>query len=550
MRAASKRRVFICSEFWITIDQMKNQRGDFSRDSRIFLLSTLAVLVGAIATVVAKALILLITVFTNLFYYAELSTVARAPTMEHWGIFFVFVPVVGGLLIGLMARFGSEKIRGHGIPEALEAILFGKSIMQPKVAILKPLSSAISIGSGGPFGAEGPIIMTGGAVGSIVAQFLHLTSAERKTLLVAGAAAGMAAVFNTPMAALLLAIELLLFEWKPRSVVPVAIACCVAALLRTHLLGAGAIFAIPHHERFGDFELIGAAILGVSTGLFSTVLSTTLYKLEDQFQRLPFHWMWWPALGGLVVGIGGYFQPRALGVGYDVIADLLNGNIGFTLLLGLFAVKVVIWICALASGTSGGVLAPLLIFGCCLGTIASSIMPGAQPPGVWALIGMGAIMGGMMRSPLTAVIFSFEITKDTEILLPLLIASVLAYAFTVWAMKRSILTEKVARRGFDIFREYAVDPLERYRVTDVFAASSTALTAADLELPTAFPDESCKVVAERMAQYDLAHLRVISRENQKHLGLVTLTDLLKARRFHSAEESHRETMFPVIRKTN
>ncbi len=524
---------------------MENQRGDFSRDPRIFYLSAVAVLIGAIATVFAKGLILLIALFTNIFYYGEWSVSARAPSMDHWGAFFIFVPVIGALIIGFMARFGSEKIRGHGIPEALEAILFGKSIMQPKVAVLKPLSSAISIGSGGPFGAEGPIIMTGGAVGSIIAQFLHLTSAERKTLLVAGAAAGMAAVFNTPIAALLLAVELLLFEWKPRSVVPVAIACCTAALVRAHLMGDGVIFPIGSHMPLSDLELVGAAGLGLLTGVFSMFLSQSLYKLEDVFQKLPFHWMWWPAIGGLVVGVGGYFEPRALGVGYDVISDLLNGHIIWSVLLGLFVVKLVIWIFALASGTSGGVLAPLLIFGCCLGTAFSMLMPGSHLAGVWALIGMGAIMGGMMRSPLTAVIFCFELTKDPQILLPLLIASVVSYAFTVLLMSRSILTEKVARRGFDIFREYSVDPLERYAVKDVFSKSTVN---QDVNTPTIFPEESCRMAADRMAQHDTAHLHVVDRKSKKILGTVTLTNLLKARLLHFEEESQRETMFPMVRK--
>lgn len=525
---------------------MKNQRGDFSRESRILFLSLVSLFIGVLAAFVAQGLLILISLFTNIFYYGEVSIVARTPSMERWGPLFIFVPVVGALIIGCIARFGSEKIRGHGIPEALEAILFGKSIMQPKVALLKPLASAISIGSGGPFGAEGPIIMTGGAIGSLISQFLHLTSAERKTLLVAGAAAGMSAVFNTPIAALLLAVELLLFELKPRSVVPVAIASCMAALLRAHLLGGGTIFSVSPHSPFTDWELGIAVILGLSTGAFSMGLSTTLYKLEDFFQKLPFHWMWWPALGGLVVGIGGYFEPRALGVGYDVISDLLNGNLGIRVLIGLFAVKLVIWLFALASGTSGGVLAPLLIFGCSLGTAISTLVPGHSGTGVWALIGMGAIMGGMMRSPLTAVIFCFELTNDYNILLPLFIASIVSYAFTVIAMKRSILTEKVARRGFDIFREYSVDPLERFSVKELFDQDPDQ-KLEDSSLPSVHPESSCRTAADRMAEYDVIKLRVTDGSTKQFLGTITLTKLLMARKIHFQEESHRETMFPLIK---
>jgi H+/Cl- antiporter ClcA len=527
---------------------MHHQRGDFSRDSRTLFLSCVAIIIGVIAAFVAKGLLLLIALFTNIFYYADFSTVARAPSMEHWGVAFIIVPAVGGIVIGLIARFGSEKIRGHGIPEALEAILFGKSIMQPKIAVLKPLSSAISIGSGGPFGAEGPIIMTGGAVGSLLAQFLHLTSAERKTLLVAGAAAGMSAVFATPIAAVLLAVELLLFEWKPRSLIPVAISCSCAALMRVHLLGAGPIFPTPSHLAFSDLALVAAAFVGLLTGIFSAFLSHSLYKLEDRFQKLTIHWMWWPALGGLAVGLGGYFQPRALGVGYDVISDLLNSKISMSLLLALFAVKVTIWLISLSSGTSGGVLAPLLIFGCAIGSLLSPWLPGDFSSGTWAMIGMGAIMGGMMRSPFTAVLFCFELTKDTEILLPLLIASFCSYAFTVWAMRRSILTEKVARRGFDIFREYGVDPLERFLVKDVFANSHLDQKFLNMTVPIIFMEETCRTAADRMAENDVAHLLIVSRENRDlKLGIVTLNDLLKARRFHFREESHRETLFPILR---
>jgi H+/Cl- antiporter ClcA len=528
---------------------MKHQRGDFSRDSRIHFLSTIAILIGVLAAFVAKALLLLIALFTNLFYFAEWSFAARAPSMDHWGPYFILVPVIGGLIIGLLARFGSEKIRGHGIPEALEAILFGKSIMQPKVAILKPLSSAISIGSGGPFGAEGPIIMTGGAVGSLLAQAMHLTSAERKTLLVAGAAAGMSAIFATPIAAVLLAVELLLFEWKPRSLVPVTIASACAALTRIHLLGDGPIFPLVPHTDFNDVAIGNAAIIGLATGAFSALLSSTLYRIEDLFQKLPIHWMWWPAIGGLIVGVGGYFQPRALGVGYDVIGDLLSGNIGASLILALVAVKIGIWIFSLASGTSGGVLAPLLIFGASIGSLISFLIPGGEAAtGAWALIGMGAIMGGMMRSPLTAILFCFELTRDADVLLPLLVASIISYAFTVYFMRRSILTEKIARRGYDIFREYAVDPLERFTVKDVADPNAGKAMLLPEKFETIYAEDTCRVAAEKMAVHDVAHLMVVSHEDGKSLGIVKLSDLLKARRFALQEESEREIMFPVLRK--
>jgi H+/Cl- antiporter ClcA len=576
---------------------MKSERGDFSPNPRMVSLSLIGVLIGAVAAGVALVLLNLIRMFTNLFFFGTLSFADRSPAEHSLGLAVILIPVLGSLIIGLMARFGSEKIRGHGIPEALEAILFGKSLMQFKVAVLKPLSSAISIGSGGPFGAEGPIIMTGGAFGSLFAQLFRLTSAERKTLLVAGAAAGMSAVFATPISALLLAVELLLFEWRPRSVVPVALASITAAGLRLYLLGAGPLFPMATHTRGGIAVLLTAAGVGLVAGAFSSLLSGALYKLEDQFARLPIHWMWWPALGGLVVGIGGYFKPRVLGVGYDVIADLLQNRIAPASVLTLVGVKALVWVFALASGTSGGVLAPLLIMGAGLGSLEGAWLPVGSAQ-LWALVSMAAMLGGMMRSPFTACLFALELTLDVSALPPLLCAAITAYAFTVVFMKRSILTEKVARRGYDIYREYSVDPLERMRVEECMSRDVVAipgelearavaeryffgrshhkgypvlddqglligvLTASDLlegqvgcaadlahkDPIVAYAKESCRLAAERMALQGIGRMPVVARsEPRKVLGVVTRSDLLKARLQHATEETTRERYFCLRR---
>lgn len=305
------------------------QPGDFTAGFRLLWIAALALVIGALCAFVAVVLLGLIHLFTNLFYFLDFSFVARRPGDSPLGLVMILVPVIGGLIIGLMARYGSERIRGHGIPEALEAILIGRSRMSPKVAVLKPLSSAISIGSGGPFGAEGPIIMTGGAFGSIIAQAFHLTAAERKTLLVAGAAGGMTATFGTPVAAVLLAVELLLFEFKPRSLFPVILACTVAAALRPVLLEPGAFIPdyAPHVAFLPWSTLASAAVVGICGGLCALLLTMAVYTSEDLFHRLKrLHWMWWPALGGLAIGLGGYLQPRALGIGTDVIDDLLYGK--------------------------------------------------------------------------------------------------------------------------------------------------------------------------------------------------------------------------------
>jgi H+/Cl- antiporter ClcA/CBS domain-containing protein len=451
--------------------------GDFTTSFRVLPIAGLAVAIGVFAAFVAAALLALIAFFTNLFFFQRLSTAAVSPVGHHLGPWVIVVPVVGALIIGLMARYGSERIRGHGIPEAIEAILINGSRIEPKVAMLKPLSSAISIGSGGPFGAEGPIIMTGGAFGSLIAQFFHLTSAERKTLLVAGAAAGMSATFAAPVAAVMLAVELLLFEWKPRSIIPVALASVVAAAVRRHILGFGPLFPVPLHPAYiGANGLLGCVVVGLLAGGLSALLTGAVYASEDAFQHLPIHWMWWPAIGGLVIGIGGFFFPQALGVGYDVIGGLLQGDMPLRILVGVLVVKSAIWAISLGSGTSGGVLAPLLMMGGALGGLEARFLP-AEGAGFWPLISMGAILGGTMRSPLTGVIFAFELTHDVNSLLPLLLAVIIAHGFTVLTLRRSILTEKVSRRGFHLSREYEIDPLEVIFAREVVRGGVVALPA-------------------------------------------------------------------------
>jgi chloride channel protein, CIC family len=501
-------------------ERVEDTLADFTRDRRILLLSLMAVVIGATSAFVAKALVWLIAVFTNLTFYQRLSSDFVSPSHNRLGLWVILVPVVGGLVIGLTARFGSEKIRGHGIPEALEAILFGRSKMEAKVAILKPLSSAISIGTGGPFGAEGPIIMTGGAIGSLFAQLFHLSAAERKTLLVAGASGGMAAIFNAPVAAVLLAVELLLFEWRPRSFIPVALASAVAALVRVPLLGAGAIFPVPEHSPLGAEGLGLAFVVGIAAGLASGLLTTLVYACEDLFAKLPFHWMWWPAIGGLFVGIGGWLDPRVLGVGYDTIHSLLRGELLGSMVVGLLIGKSLVWSISLGSGTSGGVLAPLLIMGGALGAMEARWIPMGDP-GMWAMISMAAMMGGTMRSPLTSMIFTLELTHDLNLLPALLVSCIAAHALTVLLLRRSILTEKVARRGFHVTREYSVDPLTAMRVGEVM----------DHHPPTISASMTVSELADRIAKRDPDLTRrqgtLIVDEYGKLAGIITRGDLVR-----------------------
>lgn len=500
---------------------MSKRLGDFTADPRLIVLSLMAIVIGAISALVATALVWLIGTVTNIAYYGRLESELVSPADNQLGVWAVLIPMAGGLIVGLMARYGSERIRGHGIPEAMEAILIGRSRMSAKVAVLKPLSSAISIGTGGPFGAEGPIIMTGGACGSLFAQGFHLSAAERKTLLVAGAAAGMSAIFAAPLASVLLAVELLLFEWKPRSFIPVAAASAMAAALRVPLLGSGPIFPVALHPALPWRELALSLPVGIAAGFGSGCVTWLVYTCEDLFERIPFDRLWWPVLGGAVVGLGGLIQPRVLGVGYDTIADLLQGGLVGLLPLSLLVTKAVVWAVALGSGTSGGVLAPLLIMGGALGAVEAHLIRPAES-GLWAMMSMAAMMGGTMRSPLTAVAFMLELTGDLAVLPALLIACAAAHAVTVLVMRRSILTEKVARRGYHVAREYSVSPLARMRVADVMEQEVPTLpahtTLADLERRLAQKDP---VLGRRYAW-------PLVDDGGALAGLVTRGDLSKA----------------------
>jgi chloride channel protein, CIC family len=590
------------------------QLSDFTTvNRRLFLISSLAVVVGVISAFVAVALLELINFFTNVFFYGKTQFSLRliSPAENHLGLLVIIVPMIGGLIVGVMARFGSERIRGHGIPEALESILISRSKMDPKIAILKPVSTAISIGSGGPFGAEGPIIMTGGAFGSVFAQFLKLTSMERKTLLVAGAAGGMAAVFNSPIAAVLISVELLLFEWKPRSLIPVGVASVTSTILRGIIIGTGPLFPIPTTPVPNVPVLLFSILVGICAGGLSTVLTYMVYSAEDGFRKLPIHWMWWPAIGAIAIGVGGFFAPHALGVGYDTIGLLLGSpdwivgvaQISISAVIILLIAKSLMWSVALGSGTSGGVLAPLLMMGGSLGVILALVAPSGSTA-LWVLVSMGAVLGGTMRAPFTGVIFSIELTHDINAIFPLLIAALFAEFVTVFTMKRSILTEKVARRGVHVAREYSVDALELipvravmhkeihpieadapigklievvsqtdksaegYPIVDAIGNLQGFLTRSDIleymakmpqgqeeikvrdlvttPLVVAFPDEPLRVAADRMAVIGKDSIPIVdTADDQRVVGLVSREDLFNARVLWFAEEKQRESFLSI-----
>ncbi|KQW19123.1 chloride channel protein [Afipia sp. Root123D2] len=574
--------------------------GDFTTDPRVLIIAGISVIVATAGVITGVLLLKLIRLATNIAYFGQFNFTELNIEHSPLGLWTVLVPVAGSLIIGLMARFGSEKIRGHGIPEAIEAILLGRSRLDAKVAILKPLSSAVAIGTGGPFGAEGPIIMTGGAIGSLIAQMLPVSDNERKTLLVAGAAAGMTTVFGTPIAAIMLAVELLLFEWTPRSFIPVTVAAVVAAVERTFLHMPAPLFPFAGSVDISLLQLGAWIFIGILGGLLSGLLTQMVYGCEDAFLKLPIHWMWWPTIGGLVVGIGGLIEPQALSVGYDNIAGMLRGDVVAKAAILLLVVKAIIWSVALGSGTSGGVLAPLLIMGGAMGTALTGYLPSASP-GFWALLAMAATMGGTMRSPLTATFFAVELTGNTHVLLPLIAACGTAHIVTVLLMKRSILTEKVARRGHHLVREYRVDPFALTRVREVMTSAvdtvpatmtlhgaAAFLTSPKANHPSfpvlddnrrvlgiidppsvlrwrragkhrtmtlgqllsggkitlAYPDEYLEALADRLSQVNVAHLPVVSREDQSLVGYIGWKDLMRVRAKLQAEESKKASFFP------
>jgi CIC family chloride channel protein len=495
---------------------------------RMFLISFLAAGIGVVAGCIAFLLYRLIGFFTNLFFYHRLAADFTSARMNHLGPWVIVTPVIGGIIVGFMAKYGSPKIKGHGIPEAMEAVLANRSRIEPRVAILKPISAAIAIGTGGPFGAEGPIIQTGGAIGSLVGQVLHTTASERKVLLACGAAAGMTATFNTPIAGVILAIELLLFEFKSRSFIPLVVASTLATAVHVRLLGGGPMFTVAPVDFGVPRALPFYLVLGVICGFAAVGFSKLLYWVEDQFEKLPIDELWWPAIGALGLGIIGYFVPRVLGVGYDTIGDILNANLGLKLLLIVMVAKAVALVVSLGSGTSGGLLAPMFMSSAALGGAYAIVIDHVYPDarlaaGAFALVAMGAVFGAASRATFTFIIFAFEITRDYNSVLPLMLVSVIADGIAMLLMpKSSIMTEKLARRGMQIHTDYETDVLQQVTVGEMM----------DRELPTISNDMSVGELAERIARRDPAvskheGLLILSADGNLE-GIITRSDILRA----------------------
>lgn len=500
-------------------------------------LPLLAILLSGIVTVTAVGLIALIKLSTNIAFHGTFSFVDAKPDFSTWGAWGIAVPVIGGIIVGIMARWGSPAIRGHGIPEAMQAIGTADSRIPARVAFLKPLSAAVSIGTGGPFGAEGPIIATGGAMGSLVGQWISSSPVQRKILLAAGAAAGMTAIFGTPLAAVLLAVELLLFEYRGRSFLPVALAAGTAMGLRSLFHEPLPMFPLAMNIT-PDLPLsLGSLIIGAACGVLSVGVTKVVYLLEDGFEKLPVHWMWWPAIGGLFVGIIGWFEPRTLGVGYNNIRDLLDGHLAIGFIASLAVLKFLSWWVALGSGTSGGTLAPLMTVGGAAGALAVHFLHNVPmmadfPVGLGALIGMSATFAGASRAFLASVIFAYEASHANGSLGPLLLACGAAVLVSRVMMQETIMTEKLARRGLRIPSDYEPDFLHTIQVSEVMEKSPL----------TAGPDETVAELSRRLATpgspwHDVRMVPITSKDGVL-LAVITRADI-----FASLEASPGTTLF-------
>lgn len=449
---------------------------------RLLTISLLAVLVAACISFISRLLIDLINLITNISFHGSFSTAHATPVHHGLGLWVIAVPAIGGVIVGLMALYGSKAIRGHGIPEAMEQILTNQSKIKPTITYLKPLSSAVSIGTGGPFGAEGPIIATGGALGSTLGQLTKITHNERKILLAAGATAGMSAIFGSPIAAVFLAVELLLFEFSPRSIIPVTLACITGAAGHHLLFGSEPVFAIRHLIATpSNTALVAYSVMGIVIGVLSVLVTKVVYLIEDGFERLPVHWMWWPAIGGLAVGIIGYFSPQTLGVGYENITNILSGELAISFVFSLCLLKFLSWAIALGSGTSGGTLAPLLTIGGATGVLLGSVILQLFPQSdinlsLAALVGMSAMFAGASRALLTSIIFALETTGQSNALLPLLASSAASYFVSFFIMENTIMTEKIARRGVKTPHSYEPDILEKITVEQVIKENGVVLS--------------------------------------------------------------------------
>lgn len=561
-------------------------------DGRTIYITILAAIVGFISGFGALALKWLIRLITNVSFHGRFDghTGIQYPLIPTH-LWYIGIPVAGAIVIGFMARYGSRAVAGHGIPEAMEQVLTNESRIPPRLTFLKPVSAAISIGTGAPYGAEGPIIATGGALGSLLGQLLSTTAHERKVLLAAGASAGLCAAFNCPIAAVLMAVELLLFEFRARSLIPVAAATIVAAGIHVAFESKLPFFTFGQNAVVRPTHLAVAlyVIVGCAAGIASVILTRTVTLIEELFEHIPIHWMWYPAIGAVFVGVIGYFVPQTFGSGYYNIDNLLANHltIGFVAILGI--TKFLSWTISLGSGTAGGTLAPVFTMGGTVGALMGVLLNKYFPQahvnvGMASLVGMVGIFAGASRAFLTSVIFAVETTWRPVVILPVLGGCTAAYLVSCLLMRHSIMTEKMVRHGVKVPEEYQPDFLDQVLVRDmmstnlvtlrdndsvqkvrqwftdggvpsnhqgfpildengylvgvvtrrdVLAANSPNMPMRDLlRRPpvVVYDDLSLRDAANHMVNHDIGRLPVIDRDTCKLVGIITRSDVLKAHR--------------------
>jgi H+/Cl- antiporter ClcA/CBS domain-containing protein len=487
----------------------------------LLVLTALAAVVGLVGGLAAWALVHLIALLTNLALFGRVDT--ELPSFAHLarGPALILVPVAGGLIVSLLARWSPE-IRGHGIPEAMEAVLTNQSRIRPRTAVAKPISAAIAIGTGGPFGAEGPIIVTGGALGSLIGQVVPTSPSERKILLACGAAAGMSATFGAPLAAVMLAIELLLFEFSTRAFIPLVVSSSLAAGVHSAVFGTGPLFHVPPHDYTGLDKLPFYALLGLACGLLAALIDRGLFVVERGFRGLPVGEFWHPIIGAVAFGIVGLVVPRSLGVGYDAISDVLASRLALGTVAAIGLAKLLAWWVALASGTSGGTLAPLLLISGCFGTLVGEavehLAPGVQvAPGAFALVAMAATFGASVGATFTAIVFLFELTRDYQIILPLMLASVLAELLASAFLGDTLMTEKLTRRGVRVQGDYGADVLASSSVRDVMST--------DLQTVR---DDATLASARRLLEHGHHGAFPVIDADGRCVGIIAREDLLSA----------------------
>jgi chloride channel protein, CIC family len=516
---------FPVSEAAVQMKTSRQTKGQFgvALEPQVVKICGYAVLIGLIGGLVAQGLLELIYFFTNVFFYGKFSFAVTNPAHNHLGLWVILIPPIGGLLVGLLIYFFEPTLKGHGIPEAMEAVLFGHSRMRLRVAILKPLATAFAIGTGGPFGAEGPIIQTGGALGSLLGQAIGLTPYYRRVLLASGAAAGMAATFSAPLAGILVAIELLLFELRARSFIPVALAASVATGVRFHFVGWTPLFPMPEYRITGMQELWLFALMGILMGIVGIVMIRVLSWLEDFFDELPIKYaaIWSPAIGALILGIIGYFCPQVFGTSYDTIRDMLNDRLGAGSLAAIGFAKFWALVISLGSGTTGGVFAPSLVVGGGLGAVFGMGFKHLLPhlvsdPGFYSLVAMGAVFGAIARAPFTSIVFLFELSHNPNALLPLIVCVMISDGFVRLFSRDSIMTVKLVKRGLIVLQDYSVPVLMRARIDEVMHQEFNVVQA----------DEELRSVAKKFLPGDVALIPVVNASGIL-IGIVEPHDLLR-----------------------